>query len=203
MRLETATISDEISLIADAGKSLEILSIGPRTTIHGELAAMFALASMPAFASFFQTTSVQDKPHRTSSSQAIMRGLLGRCPNCGRGHLFGRFLKVVDCCPVCGEELFHHRADDFPAYLDILLVGHTVVPLALIVEVEYAPAMWLQMAIWVPLTIALSLGLLQPIKGAIVAMQWVGGMHGFAYSRAKPRKAEAPRQVKQLADPIP
>jgi len=96
--------------------------------------------------------------------------------------MFTSFLKVADHCPACGEELFHQRADDFPAYLDILLVGHTVVPLALLVEAEYAPAMWLQVAAWVPLTIGLSLGLLQPLKGAIVAMQWFGGMHGFVRS---------------------
>jgi uncharacterized protein (DUF983 family) len=121
----------------------------------------------------------------TTSTQALLRGLCGRCPNCGRGHMFTSFLKVADCCPACGEELFHQRADDFPAYLDIFLVGHTVVPLALLVETEYAPAMWLQLATWVPLTIGLSLGLLQPIKGAIIAMQWFGGMHGFAHSRAR------------------
>jgi len=99
--------------------------------------------------------------------------------------MFTSFLKVADYCPACGEELFHQRADDFPAYLDILLVGHTVVPFALLVETEYAPAMWLQLAAWVPITIGLSLGLLQPIKGAIIAMQWFGGMHGFARLRAR------------------
>jgi uncharacterized protein (DUF983 family) len=84
--------------------------------------------------------------------------------------MFSRFLKVADRCPVCGEELFHQRADDFPAYLVIVLVGHTIVPLALLVETEYAPALWLQMALWVPLTALLSLALLQPINGAVVAM---------------------------------
>jgi uncharacterized protein (DUF983 family) len=105
--------------------------------------------------------------------------------------MFARFLKVADRCPVCGEELFHQRADDFPAYLVILLVGHTVVPLALLVETEFAPALWLQVAFWVPLTAFLSLALLQPIKGAIVAMQWFGGMHGFARAYAK-RRSGAP-----------
>jgi uncharacterized protein (DUF983 family) len=122
-----------------------------------------------------------------TSTQAVLRGLRGRCPNCGRGHMFRSFLKVADTCSVCGEELFHQRADDFPAYLVILLVGHTVVPLALAIETEYAPALWLQVAFWVPFTAILALALLQPIKGAIVAMQWFGGMHGFARSRGAPR----------------
>jgi uncharacterized protein (DUF983 family) len=99
--------------------------------------------------------------------------------------MFGRFLKVADRCPACGEELFHHRADDFPAYLVIVLVGHTVVPLALLVETEYAPAMWLQVALWVPVTIGLALGLIQPVKGPVVAMQWYGQMGGFGQRRAE------------------
>ena len=57
---------------------------------------------------------------------AIMNGLRCRCPNCGQGKLFDRYLHVADTCPNCGEELFHHRADDGPAYLVILLVAHII-----------------------------------------------------------------------------
>ena len=112
-------------------------------------------------------------------STAILRGLAGRCPNCGKGKLFRAFLKVADTCPVCNEEFHHHRADDAPAYFVILLVGHIVVPLALLVETEYAPPYWLHVALWLPLTLILSIGLLQPFKGAIVGWQWAHEMHGF------------------------
>ena len=112
---------------------------------------------MSALASLFLSPAGGDVQTEVTSTQAVLRGLIGRCPNCGRGHMFGRFLKVVDHCGVCGEELFHHRADDFPAYLVIVLVGHAVVPLALAVETEFAPALWLQMAIWLPLTGLLSM----------------------------------------------
>jgi uncharacterized protein (DUF983 family) len=111
--------------------------------------------------------------------QSIRRGLLGRCPNCGRGRIFRAFLKVADHCPVCGEALYHHRADDAPAYFDILIVGHVVVPLALVVEVAYTPPYWLHAVLWLPSTIGLAVGLLQPIKGAIVGWQWASYMHGF------------------------
>ena len=144
---------------------------------------------MSALASLFLSPAGGHVQTEVTSSQAVLRGLTGRCPNCGRGHMFGRFLKVVDRCGVCGEELFHHRADDFPAYLVIVLVGHTVVPLALAVETEFAPALWLQTAIWLPLTAWLSIALLQPVKGAVIAMQWLGGMHGFAGSRRRRREA--------------
>jgi uncharacterized protein (DUF983 family) len=118
----------------------------------------------------------------------IWRGLRGRCPRCGKGRLFRAFLKVADHCDVCGEELYHQRADDFPAYLVIVIVGHVVGPMILFVEVAYMPPLWVHMALWPPLILGLSLGLLQPIKGAVVALQWHLGMHGFEEAR----KAEHP-----------
>src|SRR5215813_9118595 len=87
-----------------------------------------------------------------SLAHAAWRGFTGRCPHCGDGKLFPRFLKVADKCESCGEELFHHRADDFPAYLVIVVVGHLVVPAILIVETDYAPPVWLQLAVWLPVT---------------------------------------------------
>ena len=66
---------------------------------------------------------------------SMRRGFFGRCPNCGKGKIFRAFLKVADRCPACDEALHHHRADDAPAYFVILIVGHVVVPLALVVEV--------------------------------------------------------------------
>lgn len=110
---------------------------------------------------------------------AIKRGLHGRCPNCGEGRIFRAFLKVGDSCPACGEALHHHRADDLPAYLVIVIVGHIVVPLALAVETRFAPPIPLQLAIYLPLTLVLSLVLLQPVKGAVVGLQWAFRMHGF------------------------
>jgi uncharacterized protein (DUF983 family) len=111
--------------------------------------------------------------------QSIRRGLYGRCPHCGSGKMFRAFLKVADRCAACGEALHHHRADDAPAYFVILIVGHVVVPLALVVEVAYAPPYWLHAVLWLPLTIGLAVGLLQPVKGAIVGWQWANYMHGF------------------------
>jgi len=120
----------------------------------------------------------------------LWRGALGKCPNCGKGAMFGRFLKVNDHCEACGEELFHHQADDFPAYLVIVIVGHIVVPLILWVETDYAPSYWVHLALWLPLTLILTLGLLQPIKGMVVAMQWQFGMHGFEHSRNMATRVE-------------
>jgi uncharacterized protein (DUF983 family) len=115
--------------------------------------------------------------------QALRRGLFGLCPACGEGRLFRAFLKVTDRCAACEEELHHHRADDFPAYVVILLAGHIIVPLVLALETEVAPPVWVHLAIWLPVTLGMTLGLLQPVKGAIVALQWKLGMHGFEEAR--------------------
>ena len=64
---------------------------------------------------------------------SLFRGALLKCPACGRGAMFRRYLKVADACPACGEELHHHRADDAPAYFTIVIVGHIVVSLVLAV----------------------------------------------------------------------
>jgi uncharacterized protein (DUF983 family) len=118
-----------------------------------------------------------------SAALALWRGFRGRCPACGEDRMFGAFLKVADRCPHCGEELHHHRADDFPAYLVIVIVGHLIVPMILVVEATYAPPLLLQLLTWLPLTIISALLLLQPIKGAVVGLQWQLGMHGFETSK--------------------
>lgn len=93
--------------------------------------------------------------------------------------MFGAYLKVRPHCASCGEALHHHRADDAPPYFVIVIVGHVVVALVLAVEAAYAPSMWLHMALWPALTLALSLALLPPVKGALIALQWALYMHGF------------------------
>lgn len=114
-----------------------------------------------------------------SVPNAIRRGLAERCPACGEGGMFRAYLKVVDGCPRCGEQLHHHRADDAPPYFTIVIVGHIVVGGVLMLEQSLAPATWVQAAVWLPLTIILSLLLLPRVKGALVALQWALRMHGF------------------------
>jgi uncharacterized protein (DUF983 family) len=109
----------------------------------------------------------------------MWRGFRCRCPKCGEGKLFRAYLKTNDVCPICGLELHHHRADDFPAYLVIVIVGHIVVPSIVAVEQNFHPPYLFHLAVWLPLTLGMSLALLQPVKGAIVGLQWAFRMHGF------------------------
>lgn len=113
---------------------------------------------------------------------AIGRGALLRCPHCGKGRLFRSYLRVADHCDACGEQLNLHRADDFPPYIAIFLVGHLLVGLMLHLEMTYSIAPWVYLATMVPAAIALPLLLLPSIKGAVVGLQWANRMHGFSLS---------------------
>src|SRR5918997_5283429 len=116
---------------------------------------------------------------------AMRRGFLGHCPACNRGGLFGRFLKVADHCEACGTEFHHHRADDLPPYLVIFLVGHLVGYGILMTETKLEIPLWVHLATWPALALVLCLVLLQPMKGAVVGLQYALGMHGFGEARAQ------------------
>ncbi|WP_173931597.1 DUF983 domain-containing protein [Chelativorans sp. Marseille-P2723] len=123
------------------------------------------------------------KPGQRHVLEAMRRGFLSRCPQCGRGRLFRAFLKISDRCPDCGEELHHHRADDLPAYLVIVIVGHIVVGAFLGVDAATNWSYWFHLAIWAPATLLFSLLLIGPVKGAVVGLQWALRMHGFGGER--------------------
>jgi len=116
-----------------------------------------------------------DRPLRP----ALLRGWQQCCPACGEGHLMEGYLKVRPACPSCGEELHHHRADDGPAYLTILLVGKLVMAVYLSVFLAFQPDPWVMIALCWTLAIGLVLYLLPRFKGAFVALQWAHRMHGF------------------------
>lgn len=100
---------------------------------------------------------------------AVGRGLLCRCPGCGQTHLFNGFLKVVAACRNCGAPLGLARADDAPPYFTIFVTGHIIIPLMFMVD-RMGPPLWVMSAIFLPLTAALALALLRPIKGGTVGL---------------------------------
>lgn len=101
---------------------------------------------------------------------ALRRGLMGRCPVCGKGRAFDGFLRVAARCDHCAAPLGLVRADDAPPYFTILIVGHIVVPAMLIMQKLADPSIWLLSAIFVPLTVILAIGLIRPVKGATVGL---------------------------------
>jgi uncharacterized protein (DUF983 family) len=111
--------------------------------------------------------------------RALWHGFRCRCPNCGESGLFRAYLKPVENCRHCGEDLSHQRADDAPPYFTMVIVGHIIVPIMLAVALRTELSNLTHLAIWLPLTLTMTLALLQPVKGAIIALQWALHMHGF------------------------
>ncbi|MFL5279557.1 MAG: DUF983 domain-containing protein [Rhodopila sp.] len=106
----------------------------------------------------------------------VRRGLGLRCPQCGEGRLFGRFLKVSEHCEVCGADNTIYPSDDAPPYLTLLLVGHVFIPLMFWMDRAWAPAMWVLFAIWLPLITAVTIATLPYMKGAVVGFAWATGV---------------------------
>ncbi len=121
-----------------------------------------------------------DRPLRV----ALRRGWRRRCPACGAGPMMTGYLAVADHCTVCGTALHHQRADDGPAYLTILIVGHLMAPLLLWAFVTWRPDPLVLLTVFSVGTVGLSLYLLPRLKGVLVALQWSRRMHGFGADQA-------------------
>jgi uncharacterized protein (DUF983 family) len=110
---------------------------------------------------------------------AVWRGIKGQCPRCAQTRLFGKYLKPVAQCTACNQDWTLHQADDFPPYVSIILTGHLIAPVLIVIGGSAALTMGVKIALAMVLAGALMLSLLQPAKGAIIALQWWMGMHGF------------------------
>lgn len=118
-----------------------------------------------------------DSP-KPSLLTSVLRGLRMRCPRCGVGPYRRGYLKVADHCIHCGEKLGHIRADDGPAYFTLLVVGHVVVPGALVVEQRWAPPLVPFTAGALVVTALLIWALLPAIKGGMVGLMWALKLRG-------------------------
>lgn len=98
--------------------------------------------------------------------------LIGRCPRCGEGKLFDGFLELAPACDRCGLDYGFAASGDGPAVFVTLLAGFVVLGAALWVELTYNPPYWVDLVIFLPLTIVVCLGMLRPLKSLMVAAQY-------------------------------
>jgi len=105
-------------------------------------------------------------------SGSILAGLTCACPRCGRGKLFRGFLTLAPRCEACGLDYSFADAGDGPAVFIMFFAGFVVVFAALITEVIYKPPFWVHAALWLPLTLAVTLWPLRAIKSLLIALQF-------------------------------
>jgi uncharacterized protein (DUF983 family) len=108
----------------------------------------------------------------TTRTPLFMAGISCRCPRCGAGDLFAGFLKVAPSCENCGLDYSFADAGDGPAVFVVLFTGLIVATVAVIVEFVYRPPYWVHAVVWAPLILVISLNLLRPAKGLLIALQY-------------------------------
>ncbi len=113
-----------------------------------------------------------ETPSPAYGQSALRVGLTCKCPRCGRGALFTGFLTVVPRCSVCGLDLSKEDSGDGPAVFIVFILGAIVVTLALVVEVNFEPPLWVHLVIWPPVIIGGALAMLRPLKGLMIALQY-------------------------------
>lgn len=114
----------------------------------------------------------QHIPPPPSWLQALVRGFCRRCPRCGKGRLFQGYLIPQKQCFICRLDFEALNADDGPAYITMGLVCLFIIPFFFIAQALYEPPLTLALAISLPLTLGIILGLLPLIKGAFMAALW-------------------------------
>lgn len=99
-------------------------------------------------------------------------GMKGKCPRCGQGKLFSGYLTVAKSCRRCKLDFGFVDTGDGPAVFVISIVGIIAIIGVLVTEVMFEPAIWINMMIWLPVTVILCLLLLRPLKGLLIAQQY-------------------------------
>jgi uncharacterized protein (DUF983 family) len=127
---------------------------------HGDAVTVFVGASEMAEEQIYPTGRV------------YLDGLLGRCPRCGKGHMFDGLLKVAPKCEACGLDLSFADTGDGPAIFVMMIAGFIIVGLAWYIEVVYQPPYWVHALIFLPVSAIVCIGLLRPAKGLLIALQY-------------------------------
>ena len=114
---------------------------------------------------------------RTNGSVPLVKATLTcKCPQCGRGHLFVGLLKIAKQCNDCGLEFRSQDLGDGAAVFIVLFLGLFLVGMAVAVEVQFGPPMWVHLCLWTPTTIGGSIFSLRPFKALMIALHFKHGL---------------------------
>jgi uncharacterized protein (DUF983 family) len=112
------------------------------------------------------------EPHQFTPVPLFRAAFLCRCPRCGDGPLFAGLLTVRPVCPACGLDFSAQDSGDGPAVFVIFFLGAIVVGLAALVEIKFAPPLWVHALLWTPLIVAGAIAMLRPLKAGLIALQY-------------------------------
>jgi uncharacterized protein (DUF983 family) len=127
------------------------------------------------YGSFLQTNGA----HMTQDTDGdkfrwIMKtGWKGLCPRCGKGHMFKSWLKVADRCEACDLDYRFAAPDDGPAFFSLCIVAFPLAFFVVWIQVKFDPVWWVHLFTSLPVMLLGCLLPLHPIKGWLVASQYV------------------------------
>ena len=104
--------------------------------------------------------------------ETVTAALRGLCPRCSAGGLLSGAVRFSDRCAQCHLDFAQFNVGDGPAAFLILIVGAIISALAITVELKFDPPFWVHPLLWIPLTLALVLGLLRIAKAALLALEY-------------------------------
>jgi uncharacterized protein (DUF983 family) len=140
------------------------------------LQARFAAADAPRGAAMSddeQSGAGALPADRTGLRWIVSCGWKGRCPHCGEGPLFKAWLKLAERCEHCRLSYGFASPDDGPAFFSLCVVALPLIFVVVWLQVAFEPPWWVHLLTSFPLLIAGCLLPLRPIKGWLVASQYV------------------------------
>ena len=72
---------------------------------------------------------------------------------------------------MCGLRFDQYNVGDGPAAFLTLIVGGIILALALVVELNWHPSLWIHLILWFPLTIAAVVGALRISKAILLILE--------------------------------
>jgi uncharacterized protein (DUF983 family) len=101
--------------------------------------------------------------------QAALKGL---CPRCGERSLFAGLIAFAPACRRCGLDFMAFNVGDGPAAFLTLILGTIIVGLAVWLQLAFDPPLWVQMIVWVPVALALTIVALRVAKAALLGAEY-------------------------------
>lgn len=96
----------------------------------------------------------------------------GLCPRCGQGRLFSKYLQVADRCEHCDLDLSKANVGDGAIPFIMLVVGFIGVGLGIWMQFKFDSPFWMQIVVTFPVICILTLGMLQPSKALLIALEY-------------------------------
>ena len=101
--------------------------------------------------------------------RAAIKGL---CPRCGERSLFAGLVAFAPRCRRCGLDFTAFNVGDGPAAFLTLILGTIIVGLAVWLQLSFDPPLWVQMLVWIPVALALTILALRVAKAALIGAEY-------------------------------